>query len=243
MTAPEQDPVSHVEWKGAVRILRSAFPPIDLFEDIADPADWPLLISAEQKTNPRIMVTIGNLDLVPVDRRVGGNGASYLMAPFTHVSMDRPSRFTDGSYGVLYVANAFETALFETIHHHARFMARTAEAAGWTSQFREIALSVSADLHDLRGIEPANPALDPDSYVASQRLAADLKAGGADGMVYPSIRHPGGDCVGLFYPDCASEPVQGRHLDYHWDGTRVDLVRDAGSGAVFRIVDMPASQA
>jgi hypothetical protein len=226
-----------------VRILRSAFPPIDLFEDIADPADWPLLISAEQKTNPRIMVTIGNLDLVPVDRRVGGNGASYLMAPFTHVSMDRPSRFTDGSYGVLYLANAFETALFETIHHHARFMARTAEAAGWTSQFREIALSVSADLHDLRGTEPANPALDPDSYVASQRLAADLKAGGADGMVYPSIRHPGGECVGLCYPDCASEPVQGRHLDYHWDGTRVDLVRDAGSGAVFRIVDMPASQA
>ena len=56
-------PVSRVEWKGAVRIIRSAFPPIDLFEDIADPADWPLLISAEQKTNPRIMATIGNLDL------------------------------------------------------------------------------------------------------------------------------------------------------------------------------------
>jgi hypothetical protein len=152
VTAAEQGPVSHVKWKGAVRILRSAFPPIDLFEDIADPADWPLLISAEQKTNPRIMATIGNLDLVPVDRRVGGNGASYLMAPFTHVSMDRPSRFTDGSYGVLYVGNVFETALFETIHHHARFMARTAEAPGWTSQFREIVMSVSADLHDLRGL-------------------------------------------------------------------------------------------
>ena len=85
-------PVSRVEWKGAVRIIRSAFPPIDLFEDIADPADWPLLISAEQKTNPRIMATIGNLDLVQVDRRVGGNGASYLMAPFTHVSTDRLRR-------------------------------------------------------------------------------------------------------------------------------------------------------
>ncbi len=69
-------PVSSVTWKGAVRIIRSAFPPIDLFEDIADPADWPLLISAEQKTNPRIMATIGNLDLVPVDRRVGGAGAT-----------------------------------------------------------------------------------------------------------------------------------------------------------------------
>ena len=234
---PEEIPLSRIEWQGAVRIIRSAFPPIDLFEDIADPADWPLLISAEQKTNPRIMASIGNLDLVPVERRVGGNGASYLMAPFTHVSTDRASRFTDGTFGVLYVGNAFETALFETIHHHERFMRRTVEEAGWTSQFREIALSVHADLHDLRGPkEQAHPALDPDSYQASRQLAKCLKDAGSDGVVYPSIRHPGGECVGLFYPDCASAPVQGRHLDYHWDGERVDLVRDAGSGEVFRVV-------
>ena len=50
-------------------MIRSAFPPIDLFEDIADPADWALLISAEQKTKLRIMATIGNLDLVPPHRR------------------------------------------------------------------------------------------------------------------------------------------------------------------------------
>lgn len=240
MTAAEHIPVSQVEWKSAVRIIRSAFPPIDLFEDIADPADWPLLISAEQKTNPRIMATIGNLDLVPAERRVGGNGASYLMAPFTHVSMDRPSRFTDSSYGVLYAGNNFETALFETTHHHARFMARTVETPGWTSQFREIILTVGADLHDLRRGEAADhPTLDPDSYEASQGLAMTLRASGSNGLVYPSIRHPAGECAGLFYPDCASEPVQGRHLDYHWDGERVDLVRDAGSGSVFRVVNLP----
>ncbi len=240
MTAADDIPVSRIAWKGAVRIIRSAFPPIDLFEDIADPADWPLLISAEQKTNPRIMATIGNLDLVPETRRVGGNGASYLMAPFTHVSPDRPSRFTDGSYGVLYVARAYETALFETVHHHARFMARTRQAAGWTSQFREIVMTVEADLHDLRDLpEGPVPALDPECYAASQALARALKGAGSDGIAYPSVRHPGGECAALFFPDCASNPVQGRHLDYHWDGARVDLVRDAGSGAVFRIVDQP----
>ncbi|RNJ61823.1 MAG: RES domain-containing protein [Porphyrobacter sp. IPPAS B-1204] len=234
-------PVSRVEWKGAVRIIRSAFPPIDLFEDIADPADWPLLISAEQKTNPRIMTTIGNLDLVPEGRRVAGNGASYLMAPFTHVSTDRPSRFTDGSYGVLYVGDRFETSLFETIHHHARFMARTQEAPGWTSQFREIIMSVDADLHDLRALAGATDSpLDPDSYAASQALARHLRRAGSDGVAYPSVRHPGGECVALFYPDCASNSLQGRHLDYHWDGQRVDLVRDSGSGSVFRVVDLPS---
>lgn len=232
--------VSQVDWPKAVRIIRSSFPPIDLFEDIADPEDWALLISAEQKTNPRLMASIGNLDLVPPARRVGGPGASYLMAPFTHVSPDRPSRFSTGSYGVLYVAAQFDTALFETIHHHARFMARTGEAPGWTSQFREIILSVRADLHDLRSEQSGQQdALAPDTYVASQSLAASLRAAGSDGIVYPSVRHIGGECVGLFYPDCAANPIQGRHLAYHWDGQRVDLVRDVGTGAVFRVVETP----
>jgi hypothetical protein len=220
-----------------VRIIRSVFPPIDLFEDIADPADWPLLISAEQKTNPRLMETIGNLDLVPEGRRVAGPGASYLMAPFTHVSPDRPSRFSNGAYGVLYAGDRFEVALLETIHHHQRFMARTSEPAGWTSQFREIVLDVDARLHDLRGGDPAHAAaLDPDDYSASQALGARLRAGGSDGVAYASVRCASGDCVGLFYPDLAANPVQGRHLDYHWDGARVDLYRDAGAAKVFRIV-------
>lgn len=228
--------IAPVAWPAAVRIIRSAFPPIDLFEDIADPADWPLLISAEMKTNPRLMETIGNLDLVPPARRVSGPGASLLMAPFTHVSRDRPSRFSDGAFGVLYAADVFETALFETIHHHGRFMARTGEVPGWTSQFREIVLSVEASLHDLRGETLAtSPLLQAEGYEAGQALGARLRASGSDGIVYPSLRRPGGECVGLFWPDLARDPLQGRHLDYHWDGERVDLYREAGTGKVFRI--------
>jgi hypothetical protein len=230
-------PVAEVSWSNAVRIIRSIHPPIDLFEDIADPSDWPLLISAEQKTNPRLMESIGNLDLVPTERRKTGPGASYLMAPFTHVSADRPSRFSAGAYGVLYAGNSFEVALFETVHHHDRFMARTNESAGWTSQFREIVLDVEARLHDLRGRDPRHSAaLDPDDYTASQALGAQLRIAGSDGLVYPSVRREGGECVGLFYPDRASNPIQGRYLNYHWDGARVDLIRDFGSGQVFRLV-------
>ena len=230
-------PVSAVAWRGAVRIIRSLYPPIDLFEDVADPADWPLLISAEQKTNPRLMETIGNLDLVPDARRVGGAGASYLMAPFTHVSSDRPSRFSDGAFGVLYAGDRFDVALLETAYHHGRFMARTNEPPGWTSQFREIVLDVTGDLHDLRTDDPAyTDVLDPDDYTAAQALGARLREASSDGIVYPSVRCQGGECTGIFYPDLAANPVQGRHLDYHWDGARVDLYRDADSGQVYRIV-------
>lgn len=229
-------PVTDIHWPGAVRIIRSIFPPIDLFEDIADPADWPLLIAAEQKTNPRLVESIGRLDLVPAARRVSGPGASYLMAPFTHASTGRPNRFSDGSFGVLYVAREFETALFETIHHHALFMARTAEKPGWTSQFREIVMDVAGLLHDIRGGGIAfAPFLDPDDYARSQELGAMLRSARSEGLVYPSTRSAGGECAALFYPDLASNARQGRHLDYHWDGARVDLVRDVSAGAIFRV--------
>ena len=229
--------IAPVAWPGAVRIVNSRYPPIDLFEDIADPADWPLLISAEQKTNPRLMETIGVLDLVPEDRRVGGPGATFLMAPFTHISTDRPSRFTDGTFGVLYAGDAFDVALLETVYHHEVFMGCTAEPAGWASQFREIVLDVAGDLHDLRADDTAFAEVhDANNYTAAQALGAQLRDSGSNGVAYRSVRCDGGQCVGLFYPDLATNPLQGRHLDYHWNGERVDYYRNTGTGDVYAIV-------
>jgi hypothetical protein len=142
---------------------------------------------------------------------------------------------------VLYAARAFETALAETVHHHQRFMARTAEPEGWTSQFREIVLDVDLVAHDLRdGGGAFDEALDPASHAAAQALGTALRAVGSNGIVWPSCRQRGGECAGLFYPDLAANPVQGRHLDYHWNGARVGFYRDASDGDVFRIDDDPA---
>src|SRR3546814_15879980 len=101
-------------------------------------------------------------------------------------------------------------------------MARTREAPGWTSQFREIVMSVDADLHDLRpqAGEPV-PALDPDGYAASQAVARQLRGAGSNGIAYPSIRHPSGECVARLYPACQSNPLTGRPHDHHRDGAGV----------------------
>ncbi|MEK6216804.1 MAG: RES family NAD+ phosphorylase [Boseongicola sp.] len=228
-----EPPIAKIEWNGGVRIIRSHYPPIDLFEDIADPEDWGSLIAAEMKTNPRLVQSIGNLDLVPAARRVSGPGASFLMAPFTHASIDRPSRFSDGRFGVLYIAEGFDTAVAETIYHHARFMAATDQRPGWTSHFREITLDVGAGSHDIRG-QGFESLMNPSDYSGPQEFGAGLRAEGSDGIVYESVRATG-DCAALFYPDGATNARQGRHLDYHWDGARVDLVRDLSGGDVYRV--------
>ena len=225
--------LARVTWARYHRLINSAHPPIDLFEDIADPADWQLLASAESKTNARLAVSIGNLDLVPVGRRVGGSGASYVMAPFTHISPDFQGRFHDGSFGAFYGADSYETALFETVHHTQKFCAATYEVPGWIADKRELIGRIDSDLVDIRLGFPAM--LNPDNYTASQAFARAHRAAGADGIVYPSVRNPGGTCFAAFYPDVMSPPVQARHISYHWDGTRIDMIKDLSNALVYAV--------
>lgn len=226
-------PLTRVTWPRTHRLILSHFPPIDLFDDIADPRDWELLAAAEARTNPRIHESIGNLGLVPVARRLSGPGASWVMAAFTHVSPDRPSRFSDGSYGVYYAGESLATALQEHAFHIGRFYAHTNEAPGWISQARELVGTIDATLHDLRG--PGWDALlnpDPARYAPAQSFAAEARAAGADGIVYPSQRNADGECIAAFWPDVVTAPVQGDHYRYHWNGSHIDYARRVTGAAL-----------
>lgn len=225
-------PVRRVVWPRAVRIIRSIHPPIDLFEDIADPADWEALASAEAKLNPRIRDSIGDLAKVPVARRVTGPGASWVMAPFVHCSPLRPGRFTDGTFGLYYAGDSTEVAIAETIHHHARMMLATAEPPGWTSQFRELIGSVDADLDDVTGRADL---LNPTDYGASRIFGAERRGAGSNGITWPSVRYAGGNCIAVFWPDVVPIPTQGAHFAYHWNGTAVDYVKRLDTGEVMTV--------
>ena len=227
-------PTAHVHWERTYRLINSRYPPIDLFEDIADPRDWNLLNQAETKTSARLAETIGNIDLVPFERRVGGHGASYVMAPFTHISTDRAGRFHDGTFGAYYAANSYETALFETIHHTGIFCTATNEENGWIADMRELIGTIDAPLVDIRG-DGFNGVMNPTEYTASQAFARNVKAQNGNGIVYPSVRYDTGECFAAFYPDVMSIPVQGRHISYHWDGERVDLIKDLTDNNVYEI--------
>lgn len=214
-------PAVQVQWRLAHRIIPTVYPPVHLFEDLAnDPADWELLSRLEMKTSPRVRDEMGDLSLVPLARRVSGPGASFAMAPFCHVSVDRPGRFHDGTFGAWYCGDRFEVALMETVYHAETFFRRTAEPAAET-QRRELVCGIDGVLHDLRGPD-FGCYLAPDDYSASQALARRLRAADADGIVYPSVRWPAGQAVAAFWPNVLQLPVrQGRHLLYRWDGQAI----------------------
>ena len=144
------------------------------------------------------------------------------MAPFCHVSPDRPSRFADGSYGVYYAGDRFEVALAETMFHFERFMAATQEGPA-TADYRELVGRIDAELHDLRDAAAFEFALDADDYAGAQALARELRRNHAsNGIVWPSVRHAGGEAMAAFWPDVVGVPIEGRHLCYRWDGNRAD---------------------
>jgi hypothetical protein len=215
---------SRVTWARTHRLILSHFPPISLFDDIADPADWELLAEAESRTNPRIFEEVGNLALIPPDRRIFGPGASWVMASFTHVTPDRTSRFADGTFGAYYAGDTVETAVHEHAFHMANHYRSTADAPGWISQVRELIGSIDADLIDLRG-RGFEALLNPNSYAASQDFARNQRTAGANGIVYPSVRHRSGHCIAALWPDVVTPPMQGAHYSYHWNGDTIDYVR------------------
>jgi hypothetical protein len=65
---------------------------------------------------------------------------------------------------------------------------------------------------------------DPDTYAASQRLAAVLRARRSWGVAYDSVRDPAGQCTAAFRPPVLSHCRQTRHLAYRWDGARITHV-------------------
>ena len=218
--------VSRVQWDQARRIISTRHPPIDLFEDIADPGDWEALIRLEMKTNRRLKQSVGRLSLVPAERRVGGPGASYVMAPFVYVSQEWSGRFHDGTFGAYYAAESFETAVEETRHHRAELYRAAGERPGWFSQFLELIGAVDNAFHDLRIDPQKNACLHPDDYCPSQDLARRLRDEGSNGLVFPSVRRDGGECVAAFWPDAVAVPRPGRMLTYHFDGERINFIRD-----------------
>ena len=213
-------PVSQVTWHPCYRIIPSRFPPINLFEEVADPADLEAVFEIEALTNDRLREEAGDLSLVPMEDRISGPGTSPIMAAFTHLNPDG-DRFTDGSYGVFYAGSDIETSIAETKHHRTKFMLATKEPAQ-ELDMRVYAVDLDANLHDIRDMRETEAVYyHPEKHAVSQELAAHLRKSGSDGIVYQSVRHEDGECAAVFRPRLLSNCRQERHLCYVWDGKTI----------------------
>lgn len=216
-------PLKHVSWKPCYRIIPSRFPPIQLFERVADPADLEAVFAVEALTNTRIREEVGELQLVAPEDRVSGAGSSWIMAPFTHVSAPG-GRFSTPEFGAYYASHDLPTAIAETSYHRARFMAYTHEPP-MEIDMRVLRANLTGRLHDVRGLERTHHDIyDKLDYSASQALATRLRASRSWGIVYDSVRHEGGECTAVLRPRVLTRCRQAQHLAYVWDGSSITSV-------------------
>ncbi|HHG89282.1 MAG TPA: RES domain-containing protein [Devosia sp.] len=212
--------LTHVEWRPCWRIISSRFPPVQLFEDVADPQDLEAVFEVEAMTNDRLRDQVGALQLVAPSERISGPGTSFIMAAFTHLN-PLGSRFCDGSWGVYYAGADLDTAIAETRYHRAAFLRATNEGA-MELDMRVLVADLRGTLHDICGQRAARPELyDPDAYGPAQDFARTLRAEGSNGIVYDSVRHCPGQCVAVFRPPLLSNCRQERHLCYVWNGSEI----------------------
>jgi RES domain len=215
--------VSEVRWQPCFRVISSRFPPIHLFERVSGAEDWEALYWLESLTNPRLREEVGEIELVPREDRIFGPGASVIMAAFTHLNPEG-SRFADSTFGAFYAAASLDTSIAETRYHREVFLRATRQEA-LELDMRSYLCDVAASFHDIRGKRDRMPDIyDPDSYVASQKLARGLKLAGSNGIVFDSVRHAGGQCLAVYRPRLIQNCRQGTHLRYVWDGERISQV-------------------
>ncbi|HTE13901.1 MAG TPA: RES family NAD+ phosphorylase [Burkholderiales bacterium] len=214
--------ISRVAWKPCYRLVPSRFPPVGIYDRVADPADLEAVFAVENLTNPRLRQETGDISLVPPEDRITGPGTTPIMAAFTHLDPEG-NRFSDGNYGIYYAAKSLDTAIEETRYSRARFLSRTNEEP-IEVDMRTYQTDVKGELHDIRGRTDLADVYDPDNYAAGQAFGRALKAINSNGIVYDSVRHKRGSCIGVFRPRILSNCIQGPHFCYVWDGTQIKTI-------------------
>jgi RES domain len=213
-----------IRWKGTARLVPSRFPVVGLFDHVAAPDDLDAIFELEGWTNDRISAELGALQTVPrAEWVVGQPMASVVMAAYCH---PRPGggRFSSDDRGAWYAARTIETALSESIYHRSRELAEVGVLEA-RMQMRVYLSDFSTRFHDIRGAEAPAALYDPVDYSASQRFARPLLSSGSHGLVYRSVRHPGGECVACFRPRLVKNVRIGGHYEYQWEGSPRPAVR------------------
>lgn len=134
------------------------------------------------------------------------------------------SRFSDGSFRPVYAALEPRTCRAEVLHHWTRAFLSAGCPPGAPLRCIQFSLAIhGARFLDVRAGH--TELRDPDSYRASQRFGLEAWMAGEDGILYRSVRDPGGACVAAIRPQAGGMPQERSEVYLAWTGERFE---DAG---------------
>lgn len=219
--------VTALTWRPSYRLISSRYPTKSVYDRIVDTANFAKLLELEMLTNPRAREEAGDFRKVRPADFISGPQTTPIMASFAYAGS---SRFCDGTYGVYYASSTEDAAIEETRFHTERFLRATKQpsvdldnrvyTATIVGRYDDIRTKSKSKLYDP----------DPQNYGYSQRYASGLyRTDAVDGIVYNSVRFPGGQCVVVFRPRLISDAKVLKYVQFRWNGLRVDSVLEVTS--------------
>ncbi len=226
MTLPAEPKLTALRQFDTCRLIPSRFAEVEdsVLAPLADD-DGVLrdLFDLDNATNERLRGEYGGLPGIGVDELVFGvPNFRIINAAYTY---PRPegSRFNDGERGAWYCAFEPETALAEiTFHKTVEYM--EIDRFDDSVTYQTMLADFTSTFHDLRGQRGFSKVLAPDSYVASQQLAARLLEAGSMGVIFPSVRREGGTNLACFRPALVGNVRKGRAYRLTWAGSPTPVV-------------------
>lgn len=219
MRLPEQVLVS---WPRASRLVPARYRAVECFERILDPeAAAPSELLA-RLSNLTASAGPGDLDLLDPGKILFGPGAGWINSSFI---TPRPGRFSSFQRGAFYLADELTTSLAEVRTHIEQTYRREGVTAALELEYRALLVRMEGRFADIRAKvkarAPWSAIYAPDSWTAAQTLGNRLRDAGYPGLVYGSLRNPGGACAAVFDPNTLRACRHDTYLTFRWNGQEV----------------------
>ena len=130
-----------------------------------------------------------------------------------------PSRFSDGSFPVVYMGDAPETCLAEVAHHLARALRETAAAKVKTHYFLLARFVMTGEVQDVRQGFPALHR--PEDWLPAQAFGRRAVIEARAGITCRAVRRKGAEDLAVLRSALAHGGSRIRVLGLRWDGAGV----------------------
>lgn len=193
---------------------------------VDDEEELEALVELEGATSGRLRAEAAGLpNMDPRELTYRAWGGSMVNAAFSYVRHEG-NRFNAPGRGAWYCAFREMTAVAEVGFHRTRELRRI-DRFHDEAVYQVLLADFIGRFHDLRSRSADDPrpaCLDPDpavGYPAGQALAARLRslAEPSRGLIYPSLRQSGGECLVAFEPRVVQDVRLGARWRLRWSGS------------------------
>ena len=175
------------------------------------------IFDLDHATNDRLLAENDLRPGIGVDELVFNVPSCRIInAAFTHAH-PLGSRFNGPDRGAWYAGFELETSKAEVAWHKSLELDEI-DFQNESVTYDDFQADFSGAYHDIREADDFRNCLTPDSYVASQGLAEMLLEGGSSGVIYTSVRYPGGVCLACFRPALVGNVRKSARYRFTWSG-------------------------